>query len=440
MVKVKKKSTKKKAVKKPKATPRSSGKGTLEVSELDLVAARLEKLKRLFCKHYYYSDMTAIDLVLSVVAGNFLDSDPLWLHLISPPSGGKTELLFSVFDCPDTYFLSDFTAAALISGYKDDGNNQKDPDSEEGDGEEAKALDEDFSLLPQLDGRIVITKDFSIIHDKPAEARSQILSILRDVYDGYASRALGNSKSKGFHSRFNYLTGMTPDIETSWNLNTLGERFLMYRIVVKDRRAHARRSLRNANRTSEIRKEIQKAVKEFIAEVPSYKPKLSVAMENKILDLSDILSTCRTYVHRERNDELVCLPLPELASRVAKQLLRVGQSVALVRGKSAVTDDEFAVMKRIALDSLPTNRKHLLFALWDYREKPQPLSVFQNKLSMMSKTTVKRELNNLFQLKAVTRKTKQVPIMKNDKETGKTRKDFYQLTEVFIEYGENIGL
>ncbi len=388
------------------------------------IGAALRQLKKSFKEHFYYSDDCSIDLVLGVVAGNHFDSDPCWLHLISPPSGGKTELLNSVFECDETYFLSDFTANALISGYKDP--PRKSEDDEASDDEP-----HDYSLLPMLDGKVVVTKDFSLIHDKPSETRAQILAILRDVYDGYASRALGNSAVKGFHARFNYLTGMTPDIEKSWTLNTLGERFLMYRLQIADRREHARRSLRNANRTSAIRESLQEKVKAFIDSVPkNVVPALDRDMENRVLDLADLLATCRTYVHRDRNDEMLWLPLPELASRVAKQLLRVGQSVALVRGQSRITDAEFELMRRIALDSLPTNRRCLLLKLCRYGEQSQPLEVFQQD-TKLSRTTVRRNLDDLHALGAVTR----------GKQKRKTKPfDVYRLSESFLDYCRNVGL
>src|SRR5262249_50084215 len=302
------------------------------------------------------------------------------LHLISAPSGGKTELLYSIFDCAETCFLSDLTPNSLISGFRDEGSAGE------------LNSDKEYSLLPKLDGKVVVTKDFSIIHDKPSETRGQILSILRDVYDGYASRALGNSDLKGFHARFNYLTGMTPDIEKTWSLNTLGERFLMYRIQIADRRAHARRALLNAldkNKGSMgVRKKLQQAVKQFMDSVPRIQPNVDAKMLEKILDLADLLSTCRTYVHRDRNDDMPCLPQPELASRVSKQLMRVGQSVASVRGRSTVTEDEFLIMKRIALDSLPTNRRQLLKVLWDHQGQAKPLETFAAKVSRIAKTTV----------------------------------------------------
>jgi hypothetical protein len=407
--------------------------GTYRKSQ-GVTISRLASLKSLFKQFYYFSDDNVIDVILGVVAGNHFDSDPTWLHLISAPSGGKTELLYSIFSCEQTYFLSDFTATSLISGYKDSPDSLESKIAQaEGEGQE------DYSLLPKLNGKVVVTKDFSIIHDKPSEARAQILSILRDVYDGYASRALGNSKPKGFHSRFNYITGMTPDIEKSWSLNTLGERFLLYRISIYNRREHARRALLNTRDDDRgcttVRKKIQAAVKSFIDQLAKTRPDVSNEMIEKILDLAEILSTCRTYVHRDRNDDMPCLPQAELAARVGKQLMRVGQSVALVRGRESVTQDEFTVMKRIALDSLPTNRRHLLHALWECkRNMLYSLEHFSGKVSRIAKGTVRRELENLAELGAVKRAKTRVPGNKNQ-----TTKVLYRLTDEFVGYCEKVG-
>jgi len=386
-----------------------------------IIGASLARLKDEYKRHYYFSDDNVIDVVLAVVASNHFDSDPIWLHLISPPSGGKTELLNSIFECEQTYFLSDFTAAALISGYRN-------PD-DEGDDQE------DYSLLPKLDGKVVVTKDFSLIHDKPAETRAQILSMLRDAYDGYASRGFGNSETKGYHARFNYLTGMTPDIEKSWSLNTLGERFLMYRIQIEDRREHARQSLRNANKVESIRKPLQQSVKQFIDSIPrNVVPMVDEEMEDRILDLADLLSTCRTYVHRERNDEMPFLPLPELASRVAKQLLRIGQGAALVRGKDHVTHAEFEeIMKRIALDSLPTNRRHLIKALWDHRDSSEPVETFE-KATGLAKTTTRRGITDLRALGVVTEVKR-----REAGKSNKTTRSYYQLSDNIRQSCTNVG-
>jgi hypothetical protein len=413
--------------------------------------ASLEDVREAFLSRYYFSDPDVIEVVLGVVAGNHIDTDPIWLHLIGPPSSGKTELLMSLFTWPACYFLSDLTANTLISGYREPPKTLKvllggkdDKDKEED--EEEK----DFSLLPELNRKVLVTKDFSLIHEKPWETRAQILSVLRDVYDGYSSKRVGNNRTKGYKSRFNYLTGMTPDIEKSWNVNTLGERFLLYRIQIKDRMEHARQALRNARDgdkgSEKIRSELQAIVHQFLSELPQGKvPTVSDEMIELILSLAEVLSTCRTYVHREKNDDITSLPQAELASRVSKQLMRVGQSLALVRGKDEVTADEFNVMKRIAMDSLPAVRRLLLYSLWNRYGLPEPLEIFAHDVNIISKTTVRRELENLMVLGAV-RKTKvQETVESKKKKKDGTRKkskivkDGYRLSDAFTRHCQHIG-
>src|ERR1700733_4232335 len=76
----------------PRPVPKRKAKSTFRESKGGGISPELATLKALFKKHYYFSDEDVIDLVLGIVAGNHIDSDPIWLHLISAPSGGKTEL------------------------------------------------------------------------------------------------------------------------------------------------------------------------------------------------------------------------------------------------------------------------------------------------------------------------------------------------------------
>jgi hypothetical protein len=294
---------------------------------------------------------------------------------------------------------------------------------------------------------VLVVKDFTLIHDKPAEVRSQILSQLRDAYDGYTSRKLGNSETKSYKSRFNLLAGMTPDIEKSWSLNTLGERFLMYRVEIADRRAHARKALDavRGKAAKPPRAELQEAVKDFLAGLERFVPAVSDETAERIIDLAEILSVCRTYVYRDKNDEMPCLPQAEMASRVAKQLLRLGMSVALVRGRRDVGEDEFRAMRRVAFDSLPTNRRLLLGALYENRGGDEPLETFTRVASRIAKTTVRRELENLAELGAVDREKRQVVAASGKKKADgtykevKTMKDYYRLSADFAGYCESVG-
>jgi len=402
---------------------------------IEYVGRALQRLKDEYQEHMYFApdEDNVIDLVLGVIAGNHFDSDPVWIHLISPPSGGKTELLRALHECDESYFLSDVSSKAFISGYKDDKHSRKKKSKEE-DSEPTEEVEEDYSLLPKLDGKTVVMKDFSLIHSKPSEQRAELFGVLRDAYDGFSSRAIGNMHTKEFHSRFNLLTGMTPDIEKYWSLNTLGERFLMYRIQIKDRRAHALKSLDNSDSSKQFRETLQYKVKTFIDLVPKdVVPQLPSALKERTLDLADLLSTCRSFVARYRNDETIYPPDAELAPRVAKQLMRVGQSVALVRGRRTITGSEFKLMKRVALDSLPSNRLKMLQAAWEHRAKPEQVEVFEDTTGL-SRTTARRVIEDYCELGVITRKRKVI-----ERREKKIRVVVYQLTEEFRTHCKNVG-
>lgn len=371
------------------------------------ISERLQTLKNLYKSHYYFSDDNVIDVVLAIVAGNHFTSDPIWLHLISPPSGGKTELLNSIMTCEEVVFVSDLTPNALISGYKDP------PKKDEQD------TPKDYSYLPFLNNKTLVTKDFTLIHDKPSETRSQILSILRDCYDGHSSRVFGNAPKKSFKSKFNYLTGMTPDIEKSWSMNSLGARFLHYNIIIQSRREHARQAILNSLGNNDIiRETLQASVKKFISQIPkTTTPGISEELAERVIDLADILTVGRTHISREKsNNDLLAPPAAELSPRVVKQLLRVGQSVALVRGSSQVGEAELEIMKKIVIDSLPFHRRDLLKAFWDRRDHTLEIVDLQGIIHGSSKSTITRNVKDLVELGIVKESKQAGPI---NPETGK---------------------
>ena len=361
----------------------------------------LAEAKAVYSKWLYLEDTSAVDLVLALAAGNLLPGDPLWLHIMGPPSSGKTELIMSLDGLEDTFLLSNLTPAALISGYRD-----------------PKGEDEDHSLLPQLDGKLVLIKDFTVILSQGIDSRQEVFSILRDVYDGSACKAFGSSAPKRYDSRFNILAGVTNEIEREWKQNTLGERFLIYHLTVRDGLQHTLRAIGNANRGADFRAELRQAAQAVLAGIPrGIIPTLSPSLVTRTARLADVLATCRTYVGREKGGEVFYHPHPELGSRVAKQLLRIGQSLALVRGRSCVNEDDFTLMKRVALDSMPSIRLKVLVALWKHT---RPISIKDlHPLLSTPESTTRRVLEDYELLKVVKRTMRRV---------GQTQKAYYELT------------
>src|SRR5262249_23758004 len=142
-----------------------------------------------YCRHLHLPEPDVVDVTLAVPAGNkLLKTDSLWLFLKGPPGSGKTEMMNALKGLPEWAMLvSNLTPAALISGF---GDPTKDRTGQ--------------SLLPQLDGKTLIVKDFTTILSMNPTARDEIFGILRDAYDGHASKNFGTGRRE-YDSRFNLL-------------------------------------------------------------------------------------------------------------------------------------------------------------------------------------------------------------------------------------------
>jgi hypothetical protein len=336
----------------------------------------IEEAREVFCKYLYLPDPDVVDVVHGVVAGNqLLDTDPLWLMLKGPPGSGKTELLSPLQGRPEAEFVSNLTSAALISGYGD-------PTKDES----------DWSLLPQLDGRCMVVKDFTTILSMNPMQRDEIYGILRDAYDGHASKAFGTGKRQ-YKSKFNLLAGVTNAIEKAWHLSALGERFLTWGMAV-NHREQAKRAMRQNNR--EMKEALARAAAGVLDNIPKVVPAVGVVLQSKTLLLAHLLARLRTFVARDRNDVVHVAPDVEVPTRIVKQLLRLGQSVALVRRKPSVTSAEFKIMRKVALDSVPSARLAVFNELVQLRAKGKigPIDYFAEKCRI-SHSPARRHLDDM---------------------------------------------
>jgi hypothetical protein len=76
----------------------------------------LDRTIATFRKWLYLPDPAPLLVTLGAVAANVRDGDPVWLLLVGPPGGGKSELLQSLIGLPDIHPTATLTEAALLSG------------------------------------------------------------------------------------------------------------------------------------------------------------------------------------------------------------------------------------------------------------------------------------------------------------------------------------
>ncbi len=307
----------------------------------------LEQVLSIFRKWLVLKETDYIEAVLATVVSNLIPGDPVWVFLTGQSGGSKTEVLRTLSECPFVYPVSKFTAHTMISGKRMRG--QPDP-----------------SLLPLLNNKVMVIKDFSCILEMPRDDRAQIFADMRDSYDGEASKKLGiEQKQYKYKSHYSVIAGVTGAIDDFTSVqHSLGERFIKVRLSkssINDEQERTLRALDNVGEQQEMRKELSKIVSSFLSQPfrPS-KVTISSELKMKLTLLAVFVGKCRTSVSRDPWNKGVIKypPDPESGTRLVIQFAKLIKSLATIRGKTVAGEEEFSIIQRIGLDSLP--RKRLL--------------------------------------------------------------------------------
>ena len=338
----------------------------------------------------YLPDVGVLDAMFGTVFANMLPGDPIWVFLVAPPGSGKTVLLMSISDSRRCFSATTVTPQALISGAT--GPNGSDP-----------------SIIPQLDGKIFVIKDFTAVLNMHHTARDEVFGYLRDAYDGKIEKFFGNGIRRIFKSRFGILAGVTPAIEMVGSTNaTLGERFLYYRFGI-DLHADAGihqidQALKNAldgvddNRTWRLA--------QLGAEVCNRTinmrtlPTVDEEYRERLKTMAGLVARLRASVSRDKyTGEVHYLPVPEVGTRLVKQLARLTHGICLWRGYSGTLEARDGVVwntvAHIALGSIASRVEVIVKALF-LATAPEGISVATiSANTAIPSTTCQRVLEDL---------------------------------------------
>ncbi len=243
--------------------------------------------------------------------------------------------------------ISTLTPNTLISGLKGDG--------------------ERIDLLPKLDGKLLVIKDFTSILSKKTDDATAIFADLREAYDGYLEKSFGSGVGiKSYHSQFGLIAGVTPAIDMYRNVHALlGERFL--RINLRgDGRSAIRHAVESEGGETAMRRELAEVVGGFLARASEWTDD-AVVVEQRQLEqlraLVEVAATLRTPVARDRRHIVMYPPEPEIGTRLVKQLMRLSKALANWRERLLVTGEDYITVRRVALDGVPKNRLAAMTAL-----------------------------------------------------------------------------
>lgn len=367
-----------------------------EVKSRYTTPATVEQVYSVFTRWLSLRSTEMVRVSLAAVLSQEIPGDPVWLFLVGPPGSAKSEICTAISRDEKVFTVSSLTPHSLISG---------------------AVVRHDPSLIPKLDGRVLVIKDFTAILALSDNDRAEIFGILRDAYDGYCGKVFGNGISRTYQSRFTIISGVTPKIYSFADQNqALGERFLKY--LVGDNLYHydedgsISRAMTNVSSEVRMRDEIQDVVQSFlagararIAENPL--PVLSPTVHARVIALAKYCARLRGTVDRDRyrQEMLTAKPSAEIATRLAKQLTKFAMSLCMVNGTPEAGEEEYDIIRRVATNTIPQRRDDMMYHL--YRGTPTAEDAMRTKdLMTISKypfSTVQRMMDDLAALDVVQR-------------------------------------
>jgi len=282
--------------------------------------------------------------------------EPVWLMIIGPPGGSKTEVLRPLKDYRLCEFISSLTENALLSGFS----------SEDG---------EDPSFILRLDGKLLVCKDMTtLIHENPVKM-SKILGDFRDAFDGFCAKPSGRAGLRSYHATFGFLSAVTPSIDAFNEENQqLGERFLSVRMSRYPQSCESELSfltgvMNKSHDKAQWRASLAEVFTNALEEVldgvtdTSPLPEVPADKARQVTVLAYLLSKFRATPIRGNPVDA------EIGTRLLQQLTNLGHAHCLAGQRDCWNDDDLELLRRVVLDTLTTHRRRLLMALYIHQIK-----------------------------------------------------------------------
>jgi hypothetical protein len=315
----------------------------------------LDDALAVFGRWLHVNDAAPVIVTAAAVIANLVEGDPVWMLLVGPPSGGKTEILSSLLGLPYIVPAAAITEAALLSGTP----------------AHDRAKDATGGLLRQI-GQfgILLTKDFSSVLSQNADVAKKAVAALREIYDGRWDRPVGvdDARILHWHGKCGFIGGVTPSYDRySAIVNTLGDRYMLLRIPDADPTKQALAALAHSEREKQMRAELAQAMTGLIAGADQSRVHAPLDDEStaELVNLAIYAARARTGVDRNyHTGELEVIPQPEGPARLVKAIRQLyGGMLALG------VDDQtrWTILTRISIDCTPRIRRPLIDALLNPR-------------------------------------------------------------------------
>jgi len=358
-----------------------------EQEQEDMRCETLEELLVLYRKWLYLEETEDIEITVAALLDRVIPGDPIWLQYIAPSGDKKTEILRSFSDYEKAYTIDTITNKTLVSGL-----TKRNKDTGE--------LEPAAGLLPQMNGKVLVIKDFSTTLSKSEEYRTELYGQLRNIYDGHFEAGFGTLPQKiSMPSNIGLIAAATPVIDRYTRMeNSLGTRFLKVRSNTDPIKA-TKQALKNAENAEKMRYQLRGAVEYFTKSLKSRGvfeesniPRLTQKQQDFIIQLALYVAQMRASVWAKFDSYGNIQTLEsidvEKPTRVAKQLMKTAQLLAIIRGHVKIEDTEIKTLQRLAKDTCEPTRQAIINAFWDRGKFDGSLSI--NDIDGITKEKGKR--------------------------------------------------
>lgn len=311
-----------------------------EIAALEEIS--FEELEKVFAKWMIIPDPGIIKFVCAFYCANKLSRKAVWAIIIAPSGGGKTEILNSLLDLPDIYEVSLLTPNTFLSGMPGRG---------------------DASLLPKVNGKIIMFKDWTSILSMQKDAKAELMSQFREIWDGRMKKMFGNGKIATWEGKVSVLAASTQAVDMSQQQYAhLGERFINYRPVMPEKKAAALRALENDADQEQMGIELRNAMYAFFKGIDFENmdaiPAIPKHIRTELVNLANFTTMARSAVIRDfgMKKEVIFVPASEMPTRFSQQLNALGSGLAMVN-KGIFKEEDMNILYKAALDSIPQTNK-----------------------------------------------------------------------------------
>lgn len=319
----------------------------------------------------------------AAVANRTRDTSPVWLLMIGPPSGGKTEQIAGLASLPEAVMAATVTEAALLSGTS----------------AKERASDATGGLLRQIgDSGLIVMKDFTSVLSQNGDARAAALGALREVYDGSWDRPVGTDGGKvlKWAGKVGIIAGCTNAYDKHYSvISQLGDRFLIVRLAEDEDDPDAQSLKIGLSALSHgdgdtgekgMRAELGAALAGLVsgADLTHTHRALTHAEKLELVRLARYAGVSRTPVDRNPyTGDLISIPAPEGPGRLTIAYRQILGGLEAIGADPATC---WRVLRRLAVDTSPAMRASVIRALMAEKAGRRTVTIGQ-AAGLVTKTT-----------------------------------------------------